>query len=190
MIKVVFSIRKGVNRMHDVDAFLTGMKPALYGNTGSPTLMKHLDKLLPYPCVTDGIDIFDGKDFFLFFQNDTLKQDFLSRLAHVKSRSPQFHQLLGETLGYPPLAAQFYAACQENEQYYDYSIGILYGGIRCVSHVDDLATNCMWLWDRYTDDKDLRIQIYGNHYPVFRYDTEELENIIRIHYKKQTASVF
>lgn len=99
--------------MHDVDAFLIGMKPALYGNTGSPTFMKHLDELLSYPCVTDGIDIFDGEDFFLFFQNETQKQDFLRRFVHVQPRSPQFHQLLGDTLGYPSLATQFYASCQK-----------------------------------------------------------------------------
>jgi hypothetical protein len=123
--------------------------------------MKHLDKLLPYPCVTDGIDIFDGKDFFLF-QNDTLKQDFISRLAHVRVRTPQFHQLLGEV---PPLATHFYASCQQNEQLYDYSLGILYAGIRCISHVEEMKSNCIWLWDRYTDNKDLRIQIDENHNP-------------------------
>jgi hypothetical protein len=175
--------------MHDVDAFLTGIKPALYGNTGSPTLMEHLDKLLPYPCVTDNIDIFDGKDFFLFFQNEKLKQDFLSQLSHVKSRSPQFHQLLGNALGYPPLATQFYASCQEKEQLYDYSLGILYAGIRCISHVEEVESNCIWLWDRYTDDIDLRIQINGNHYPVKQHDTEELENIIQVHYQQQTTAI-
>lgn len=71
-----------------------------------------------------------------------------------------------------------------NEQLYDYSIGIMYDGIWCVSHVDDLKTNCNWLWERYTDDKNLRIQIDGNHHPVNRYDTEKLESIIQKHYQQ------
>jgi hypothetical protein len=165
--------------MHDVDAFLAGIKPALYGNTKSPTLMKHINKLLPYPYVTNGINIFDGPEFFLFFQNHQLKQDFLNRLAQVEFRSPQFHQLLGNTLGYPPLATRFYAACQVNEQLYHQSIGIMYGGVRCISHVNDVTSNCIWLWDHYIDDIELRIQINGNHYPVKRYDTKCLTNIIQ-----------
>lgn len=76
--------------MIDVDALLSGMKPALYGNTGSPTCMQNMDKLLAYLCLTKGIDIFDGPDFFLFFQNEELKQDFVNQLAHVESRSPNF----------------------------------------------------------------------------------------------------
>lgn len=175
--------------MHDVDAFLIGMKPAHYGNKGCPTTMKHIDQLMSYPHVTDGIAI-SNDDYFLFFQNEDLKQDFLRKVSKVKFRSPQFHQLLGDTLGYPPLATQFFAACQENKQNYDFSIGIMYGGVRCVSHVDNLIDNATWLWNRYTDDKDLRIQIRGNLYPIDRYDTEELESIIQIHHQKQTASVF
>ena len=166
--------------MHDVDAFLIGMKPALYGNTGSPTMINNMDKLLSYPYVTKGIDIFDGQDFFLFFQNERLKDDFVNQVKNIQPRSPGFHELLGITLGYPPKAAKFYARCQENEHLYDYSIGIMYGGVRCVSHIDEVIENSSWLWDRYTDDKDLRIQINGNHYSVNQYDTEELDKVAEV----------
>lgn len=174
--------------MHDVDAFLSGMKPAHYGNKGCSTTMKHIDKLRNYPYVTDGINISED-DYFLFFQNEELKQDFVKQLAHVESRSPQFHQLLGNALGYPPLATQFYATCQENKQNYDYSIGLMYGGVRCVSHVDDLIDNATWLWDRYTDDKDLRIQIKGNLHPVKRYDLDKLHEFQVLHKQKEAAAV-
>lgn len=174
--------------MIDVESFLIGMKPAHYGNKGCPSTMKHIEKLKVYPYITDGINISDD-EYFLFFQNEELKQGFVNRLAHVKAKSPQFHQLLGETLGYPPLATQFYAACRENKQNYDYSIGLMYGGVRCINHIDDLTKNAVWLWDRYTDDVDLRIQVDGNLHPVKPYDTEELEKIVQTHFQHRTASV-
>jgi hypothetical protein len=175
--------------MHDVDAFLSGMKPAFYGNTGSPTCMENIYKLQQYPCITKGIDIFDGPEFFLFFQTEKMKAEFENQVQNIPPRSPAFHRLLGITLGYPPKAAAFYAACQENEQYYDYSIGIMYGGVRCVSHVDDLIENASWLWNRYTDDIDLRIQTGGNHHPVDRYDLERLHEFQLLHKKREAAAV-
>lgn len=175
-------------RIVDVDAFLLGMKPAYYGNKGCPTTMKHMDKLKDYPCVTEGVDISDN-DYFLFFQNDGLKQDFLDKFHDMKPRSPEFHELLGITIGYPPAAARFFARCQQNEQLYDYSLAIHYAGIRCVSHVDDLKENATWLWDRYIEEENMRILVGTRFYPVQRYDTGGLKNIIQIHYQQQTAAV-
>lgn len=172
----------------DVDAFLLGIKPAYYGNTGCPTTMKHMDKLKYYPCVTEGIDISDN-DYFLFFQNDQLKNEFLDKLYDVAPRSPEFHELLGLTIGYPPKAAKFFARCQQDEDLYDFSLAIHYAGIRCISHVDNLIENATWLWDQYIEEEDMRILVGTRFYPVKRYDTEALENIIQIHHKKQTASV-
>jgi hypothetical protein len=178
---------RGVINMVDIDAFLLGMKPAYYGNTGSPTMVNNMDKLEHYPCITDGIDIFDGQDFFLFFQDEQLKNDFLNKVNQVPPRSPAFHELLGKALGYPPLAARFYAQCTDNESLYDFSLSIRYAGVRCISHVDELIENATWLWDRYTENEDMKILINTSYYPVIRYDTERLNEIKRIHKKQKTA---
>lgn len=166
--------------MVDVDAFLLGMKPALYGNTGSPTMMTNIEKLMKYPHITKGIDIFDGEDFFLFFQNEDLKNRFLQNVDQVMPRTPMFHELLGNTLGYPPLAAGFYASCMENEDMYVHSLSIRYAGIRCISHVDELIQNAVWLWDRYTEKEDMKILIDTHFYPVTRNDVFQLNKIIAI----------
>jgi hypothetical protein len=136
--------------------------------------------------VTEGINISDD-DYFLFFQSNELKNDFLSKLNYVVPRSPEFHELLGITIGYPPMAARFFARCQKNESLYDYSLAIHYAGIRCISHVDDLTTNARWLWDRYIEQEDMRILVNTNFYPVVRYDTDRLNEIKRIQQQQTIA---
>lgn len=166
--------------MVDLDAFLLGMKPALFGNTGSPTMMNNMDKLVHYPYITKGIDLFDREDFFLFFQNDEQKRDFLTKLKTVVPRSPEFHELLGLTLGYPPAAVRFYTACKTQPHLSAYRLAIRYAGIRCVSHVDDLTENATWLWNRYTEDEDMKILIGTHFHPVKRFDIERLNEIKNI----------
>ncbi|MCH5584799.1 hypothetical protein MK805_07410 [Shimazuella sp. AN120528] len=166
--------------MVDVDAFLLGMKPALYGNTGSPTLMKNIDDLMKYPYITQGIDIFDGEDFFLFFQDEKKMNEFVIQLEQVVSRSPAFHEILGDVLGYPPLATRFYAKCMEDETLNHYRLSIRYAGIRCTSHVAELTQNAIWLWDRYHENENMKILIESKFYTVDRGDIRRLEEIQKI----------
>jgi hypothetical protein len=175
-------------RIVDVDAFLLGMKPAHYGNKGCPTTMKHIDKLKSYPCVTDGIDISDD-DYFLFFQNDELKRDFLDKFKDIAPRSPEFHELLGVTIGYPPSAARFFATCISHPELEEYKVAIHYAGIRCITHVDELIENATWLWNRYIEEEDMRILVGTRFYLVQRNDTKELKNIIQVNYQQQTVTV-
>ncbi len=175
--------------MIDVQAFLMGMKPALYGNTSSPTLIKHLDKLVIYPCINDKIAIFDGEDFFLFFQTEEMKQVFLTKVDELELNSAEFHELLGNTLGYPPLAARFYGDCfrlkhegkdQSHQQLIQYRVSIRYAGIRCTSHIGDLKQNVEWIWDRYADSKALQVLVNTKYYSVERNDITKLESIIEL----------
>jgi hypothetical protein len=136
--------------------------------------------------VTDGIDI-SNDNYFLFFQNNKLKSDFLSKFKNIQPRSPEFHELLGVTLGYPPAAARFFAACKSHPSMTAYRIAIHYAGIRCVSHVDDLTENAKWLWDHYTEAEDMRILVNTSFYPVVRYDIERLNEVKRIQQKQITA---
>ncbi|TCW40838.1 hypothetical protein EDC32_101487 [Laceyella sacchari] len=175
----------------DYQTFLIGRKPALYGNTGSPTFMKNLHLFEHYPCVTENIDIFDGEDFYLFFQNEELKETFLSKLRDVKPRSPEFHRLLGVTLGYPPLAAQFFAECHrleeekhidEYERLFKQKVSFYYSGIRCNGHVNDLVENSVWLWERYyIEDEPFKVGMIEDNivrlYEVKPYDFDELERV-------------
>jgi hypothetical protein len=171
---------EGDDSLIDVDAFLLGMKPALYGNTASPTLMKNLDVLLHYPHITQGIDIFDGEDFFLFFQDEKKMDDFVIRFHQVAPRSPAFHQLLGCALGYPPMATCFYAKCMEYDSFHKYRLSIRYAGIRCTSHVFELVENVVWLWDHYNENEDMKVLIETTFYSVERGDIQRLEELQKI----------
>ena len=185
--------------MLDYEAFLAGMKPALYGNSKSLTFMENFHLFAPYPCVTRNIDIFDGADFFLFFQDDELKENFLFNMRRVSPRSPEFHELLGVTLGYPPLAAKYYAQCirleqegrnQEREKLDQFRVSIHYAGIRCTGHINDLTENAIWLWNRYEDNEDLKIGIGTKFYPVPRDNLKELDRLIdlKLHQIKEPLS--
>src|SRR5690606_22651176 len=80
--------------------FLKGYKPALCcGETRyAPELFNQLKQ---FPFIR-------SHSSFLFFQTEAQKERFLLERKTVAYDSPQYHQLLGETLGYPPQAIDFY----------------------------------------------------------------------------------
>jgi hypothetical protein len=177
-------------RLVDVDAFLLGIKPAHYGNTGCLTTMKYINRLTRYPYVQNEKIAISDDDYFLFFQNHELKNDFLNKLDHVASQSPEFHELLGLTLGYPPAAARFFAVSQTRPELGVYKVAIHYAGIRCVSHINELIENAKWLWDQYIEKEDMRILIGIKFYHVRRYDIKELEKIIQLFRQQQTEPTY
>lgn len=176
----------------DYQTFLMGMKPALYGNTNSPTFRGNFNSFKHYPCVTEGIHLHDQADFFLFLQTESLKEDFLEKRARVKHLSPEFHELLGITLAYPPLAAKYFSELhrlEEVEKRLDkykelakYRVSFYYAGIRCSGHVKDLKTNSLWLWKKYTLADEvfkvgLMVEGIVKYFDVKPYDFAELEYV-------------
>ncbi|MGX9706619.1 hypothetical protein [Laceyella tengchongensis] len=176
----------------DFEAFLMGVKPALYGTTASPNYMANFHLLERYPCVTKGISQHNDADFFLFFQTESMKKDFLEKLARVEHLSPEFHELLGITLGYPPLAVKNFVECRRLEEVEkrinDYKellrhkVSFIYSGIRCGGHVNDIVENSVWLWEQYyIKDEPFKIgMIEGDvmkYYEVKPYDFDELERV-------------
>lgn len=175
--------------MIDCEAFLAGFKPSLYGNSNSPSFIEYMDKLVHYPVIKDGIDIFDGPEFALFFQTKKLKEDFMDRMTKIEPRSPELHALLGDFLGYPPLATKYYALCkrleqqcreQESQDLVRHRVFLRYAGLRCVSHVDDLIVNTTWLWDQYPINQvkqNLKVGIDFKFFEVEPYDLLEIEKL-------------
>ncbi|KPC74332.1 hypothetical protein ADL26_11370 [Thermoactinomyces vulgaris] len=175
----------------DFEAFLMGLKPALYGTTASPNYMANFHLLERYPCVTKGINQHTDAEFFLFFQSEQMKEDFLKKLASVERLSPEFHELLGLTLGYPPLAVKHFVMCRrleeekrmnEYEELFKHKVSFLYSGIRCGGYVNDLVENSIWLWERYyMKDEPFKIgMIEGDvmkYYEVKPYDFDGLERV-------------
>jgi hypothetical protein len=187
---------KGVHVMkkplRDYEAFLMGLKPALLDSSNCVTFQKVSHLYKHYPCVTEGIHLHEEADFFLFFQTEQMKEEFLMKLATVNHLSPEFHELLGITLGYPPLAAKYFAECRrleevekrinEYEELFKHKVSFVYSGIRCNGHVNDLVENSVWLWERYyIKDEPFKIGMIEDNivrfYDVKPYDFDELERV-------------
>ena len=155
--------------MLDVDAFLNGIKPAIYGNSNNAYFMKHLDQLKQYPYTTDNIDLFNGADFYLFFQNHELKHHFLNMIKDIQPRSIAFHSVLGHTLGYPPRSVEFFMEkerCREDgeqerlKKLQQLSITIYYCGCSPTSYLSDLMENVEWFWKRYHHESIIQIGMF------------------------------
>jgi len=110
---------------------------------------------------------------YLFFQDETLKEEFLKKYQpqSIERYGVEYHTCLGETLGLPPLAIQFFL--RENELYK--KIGdreqdsdqlfkeymnlrrneafLNYCGVRCGVNIEELEENVKWLWKQYGDVK-------------------------------------
>lgn len=147
--------------MNYIEMFLLGHKPAIYGTT----LEKLLDHMVfylkqKYPYIkNNGINLIDEAETYLFFQKEEQKQFFLNQFRQIQSKSPEFHYLLGKTLGYPPKAVQFYKQALLTKKLDQYRVGIYYLGISCSSNIDDLMENCAWLWDTYPFPVGMEIRV-------------------------------
>ncbi|MGX9706627.1 hypothetical protein [Laceyella tengchongensis] len=176
----------------DYEVFLMGLKPAIYQSANNVTFQKTVHLYKHSPCVTEGIHLHDEADFFLFFQTEQMKEDFLKKMATVKRLSPEFHELIGVTIGYPPLAAKYFAECRrlkevekrmdDYEELFKHKVSFIYSGIRCNGHVNDLVENSVWLWERYyIEGEPFKIGIIEGdvmkHYEVKPFDFDELERV-------------
>jgi len=141
-------------------SFLAGIKPTCFEN---------LDRLAPeirtrlfqYPFhQTD-------ENAAIFFQNESLKRSFLQQTQHLDRQSPEYQRVLGQTLGFPPKAAHFYARYYEWQlrnrsealgYFFTHKVGYRYAGIMCEGHIDDLVENAEWLWDQYYVENTMTIK--------------------------------
>lgn len=178
----------------DVEAFLKGIKPAVYGNSNSHYFMQHLDQLKQYPYTTDKIDLFDGADFYLFFQTEQQKDDFLTVVNNLKPRSIAFHGLLGRTLGYPPRSVEFFIEKERLREVREQeglkklkqmSVTIYYCGCSPASHISDMIANVEWFWQRYNYEDTIQIGMLHEgiwkrdiHIPFL--DTEALNQVYQM----------
>lgn len=169
-----------VIHIKEVDAFLLGIRPAVYYCVEDPQFQHSRDQLMTYPFVNKNIDLYDGTDFFLFFQNEDLRQKFLGQSKGVKVRSNKFHQILGETLGYPPKAVDFYVQCLDKKELEQLKVGMHYMGIHCSGSAGDLVENTLWLWDTYSRSDVhslLEVRIDSSFYSVNCKDVERLKEL-------------
>lgn len=156
--------------MNPVESFIRGIKPALHEPAMNQRLVKELPRLIKnYPYLTEGIDLYDGTQFYLFFQNEEMKKKFLEDTKGIKPRSIPFHKALGLALGFPPKAVDFYCRClqlEEEGKPEPPRVGIHYCGLNFSSDPADLTENITWLWERYQYKDILHVRIDTEMIPV------------------------
>ncbi|MXQ55931.1 hypothetical protein [Shimazuella alba] len=165
--------------MKDLEFFLKGYKPSYYNTELDEEFTKHLPELIKsYPYIDMGIELMDDVQYYLFFQNDVLKREFEERMEGVPIRSPEFHEILGHALGYPPKAVHFYVQAERDRSLKKKKVGIHYASISCSSSIDDIVDNAFWLWNTYSfqdaTKEPLRIRIDTKMHEISYKDRETL----------------
>jgi hypothetical protein len=136
-------------KMMPYHSFLMGYKPACFENLDRLD-SEILEKLRRYPFH----QIYDNT--VIFFQNETLKDQFLQQTRNLSPKSPEFCRVLGLALGFPPKAVEFYVdyyRWQIHDRknaltyFFSHKVGYRYIGIMFEGHIDDLFENAGWMWD-------------------------------------------
>lgn len=145
--------------MRTADSFLKGYKPAFLEIPDREWTTKHLDFLLThYPYVDEKrYDILEGDQYYLFFQDELIQALFQKQMQQISTKE-DLDRVLGNILGFPPKAVDFYARMMKekrngNENAYQQmkkrKIGMIYCGCSFASDVRDLKVNVKWLLEKY-----------------------------------------
>jgi hypothetical protein len=155
--------------MLDYEAFLEGIKPALYINSNRPEFEEKMNQLLSYPYI-------QGKDHYLFFQSDELKQKFIQETKGLSEDSLEYDRVLGISLGIPLRAVEFFVTKNLMGNPGD-GIGVGYAGLRFSCNPNELEQILIDLWDKYQINEDARIRIGTAFYYIGYRDYDQLNEI-------------
>ncbi|MFC7441415.1 hypothetical protein [Laceyella putida] len=117
--------------------FASGIKPA-YISDESESGFQDLIEKYPY--------IYLNQRNVMFFKSEELKNNFVTRLDLVEPGSHEYHRIIGEMLGYPPQAVDFFTRCQEQPELRAKKAAFRYCGIYFVGNVEQALDICYWLW--------------------------------------------
>jgi hypothetical protein len=177
--------------MNFYEMFVQGLKPAIYRNSFDKQFVEKLPYLKEhYPYISHRkIALIPEAETYLFFQNERMKEDFLRKLNQISSPfSPDFHRLLGHTLGFPPKAVEYFAQTKmgtvEAELLNKRKVGMYYLGIGCSGDIYDLVENVHWLWDTYQINKEMEVRLGCSMITIPFGKTEMLERIKEEHEQK------
>jgi hypothetical protein len=149
--------------------FLLGIKPAFF--TSEQRKDAYLCKDYPFVSSVDFPAIPNGS--LIFFQDEQQKQAYLSKYQTqlITTYGPEYHRCLGDMLGFPPLAIDYFiqqdelakkidAAKPASDQLVDELITLKknhatldYCGMRFVFNIAEVGEIVEWMWKRYGDVK-------------------------------------
>jgi hypothetical protein len=122
----------------ELDAFLACIKPAILCHCEEDHDI--IQRLNSFP------KVHIKRDLTLFFQNRTLKEDFLKKSHGLKPGSAEHHRIIGLALGYPPMAADFFARSWIDQSLWNESVAFDYHGLYFAGHINDIQAIAEWLW--------------------------------------------
>lgn len=137
--------------METYESFLRGYKPSYLCSSRFDGEIHQKLHNLHYPFVIEyELEDFDNPGTLydtgtLFFQTEQLKKKYLETVN--KELSNESTYLLGKTLGYPPVACQFFVDASNNEKLSKKRAGFHYQGYKFVGNIDDLEEIVAWLWE-------------------------------------------
>lgn len=121
------------------DAFLNKCKPSYFCAHMFAGEFKHLvDSGYPSACIIETAT--------LFFASDELKNRFIAKSKELDFHSPEYKELLGVALGYPPVAARYFADTMRNPDLEKQGAMYQYCGRYFGGNIDDTQVISEWLW--------------------------------------------
>lgn len=125
--------------MDAFEAFVKGLKPSHFAAHIFKDRFEHLKQRYPSAYVRDVAT--------LFFQDEELRNKYITESNGLHFDSSEYKEVLGVTLGYPPVAARFFADTMRNKGLEKYGAVFDYYGRYFGGHIDDVKEIAKWLWD-------------------------------------------
>jgi hypothetical protein len=153
ILVVPFHFLLEVNFLNAYEAFLCGCKPAYFCDHDDQEHLEHLRKSgYPYVEVVKN-------QATLFFSSEERKDRFLSDMEGAELYSSQYYIAVGVALGYPPIAAKFFADYMKNKDLEKYGAVFEYAGRYFAGHINDTEQIAKWLWQNVENFPPSPVQI-------------------------------
>jgi hypothetical protein len=88
------------------------------------------------------------QEMILFFANEKIKRFFDEKSRDLEPNHPEYHQLVGVVLGFPPMAGKFFVDCMKNPDLQEKPAGFRYAGMNFIGNYDDLQEIAHWCWTK------------------------------------------
>lgn len=169
-----------VTMVSSYEAFLEGIKPSTYVNLDILSRPELIPELQKYPSWND------GENFWMFFQTEEQKENFLSQHDCLHEDDPERERIVGLELGFPPKAVNFYTHYYKWQQhdrekakewFFANKASMYYHGLRFTSHVDDLEDNVRWLWSKYQIDEPVEVSIDDHDLYIVYKNNDDLHRV-------------
>lgn len=105
----------------------------------------------------------------IFFHSMEQKDRFTAEMKEIKPGSDRYYTVLGEALGFPPIAAKFFADMVKDRTLEEYGAVFNYAGRNFAGHIADTFLIADWLWnhvENYPPSK-IKITFKGNEYWLY-----------------------